>query len=107
MIALCREAGLPGPDYELRQGFFVLALWRDWLTDEILAGSHLNERQLQGLASLRTEGRLTSGRYQELTHISRQTASRDLQEMVDKGIMARRGDRRGAYYVKARRMPQL
>ena len=24
-----------------------LTLWRDWLTDEVLTGFHLNERQLQ------------------------------------------------------------
>ena len=107
MIELCREAGLPEPNYELRAGSFVLTLWRDWLTAEVMAGFHLNERQLKGLACLRAEGRLTSGRYQELTGISRQTASRDLEDMVKKGILNRYGDRRGAFYGKAKKMPQL
>ena len=107
MIELCREAGLPEPNYELRTGSFVLTLWRDWLTAEVMAGFHLNERQLKGLACLRTEGRLTSGRYQELTGISRQTASRDLEDMVKKGILNRYGDRRGTFYGKAKKMPQL
>lgn len=107
MIELCREAGLPEPNYELRAGSFVLTLWRDWLTAEVMAGFHLNERHLKGLACLRAEGRLTSGRYQELTGISRQTASRDLEDMVKKGILNRYGDRRGAFYGKAKKMPQL
>jgi ATP-dependent DNA helicase RecG len=107
MIELCREAGLPEPNYELRAGSFVLTLWRDWLTAEVMAGFHLNERQLKGLACLRTEGRLTSGRYQELTGISRQTASRDLEDMVKRGILNRYGDRRGTFYGKAKKMPQL
>ena len=107
MIELCREAGLPEPNYELRAGSFVLTLWRDWLTAEVMAGFHLNERQLKGLACLRAEGRLTSGRYQELTGISRQTASRDLEDMVKKGILNRYGDRRGTFYGKAKKMPQL
>lgn len=107
MIELCREAGLPEPNYELRAGSFVLTLWRDWLTAEVMAGFHLNERQLKGLTCLRAEGRLTSGRYQELTGISRQTASRDLEDMVKKGILNRYGDRRGAFYGKAKKMPQL
>jgi hypothetical protein len=107
MIELCREAGLPEPNYELRTGSFVLTLWRDWLTAEVMAGFHLNERQLKGLACLRAEGRLTSGRYQELTGISRQTASRDLEDMVKKGILNRYGDRRGTFYGKAKKMPQL
>lgn len=107
MIELCREAGLPEPNYELRAGSFVLTLWRDWLTAEVMARFHLNERQLKGLTCLRAEGRLTSGRYQELTGISRQTASRDLEDMVKKGILNRYGDRRGAFYGKANKMPQL
>ena len=107
MIELCREAGLPEPNYELRAGSFVLTLWRDWLTAEVMAGFHLNERQLKGLTCLRAEGRLTSGRYQELTGISRQTASRDLEDMVKKGILNRYGDRRGTFYGKAKKMPQL
>jgi ATP-dependent DNA helicase RecG len=107
MIELCREAGLPEPNYELRAGSFVLTLWRDWLTAGVMAGFYLNERQLKGLACLRAEGRLTSGRYQELTGISRQTASRDLEDMVKKGILNRYGDRRGTFYGKAKKMPQL
>jgi hypothetical protein len=107
MIELCREAGLPEPNYELRTGSFVLTLWRDWLTAEVMAGFHLNERQLKGLTCLRAEWRLTSGRYQELTGISRQTASRDLEDMVKKGILNRYGDRRGTFYGKAKKMPQL
>ena len=107
MIELCRQAGLPEPNYELRAGSFVLTLWRDWLTAEVMAGFHLNERQLKGLTCLRAEGRLTSGRYQELTGISRQTASRDLEDMVKKGILNRYGDRRGTFYGKAKKMPQL
>ena len=106
MIALCRQAGLPEPDFELRSGSFVVTLWRDWLTTEVLAGFHLKDRQIAGLARLRSEGRLTSARYQEETGVSRQTASRDLEDLVEKGILERRGQRRGVFYVKARGMPQ-
>ena len=107
MIELCRSAGLPDPQFEQRSGSFVITLWRDWLTSEMLAGFHLNERQLAGLALLGIEGRLTSGRYQEETRVSRQTATRDLDDMVKKGILEQRGERRGAFYVKAKVMPQL
>jgi ATP-dependent DNA helicase RecG len=85
----------------------VVTLWRDWLTEEVLTGFHLNDRQLTGLAGLRLEGRLTSGMYQEQAGVSRQTATRDLEDMVKKGILERRGKRRGAFYIKAKVMPQL
>ncbi|MBW2346175.1 MAG: hypothetical protein JRF53_19710 [Deltaproteobacteria bacterium] len=107
MIRLCRETGSPEPDFEQRGNQFMVTLWRDWLTDVILAGFNLNERQLLGIACLRSEGRLTSSKYQELTDISRQTATRDMEDMVKKGILERHGERRGTFYVKARGMPQL
>lgn len=107
MIELCREAGLPEPHFEQRGGFFVITLWRDWLTPDVLAGFKLNERQIAGLASLLSDGRITSGKHQELTGVSRQTATRDLEDLVNKGIIIQRGERRGAFYVKAKEMPQL
>ena len=45
MIARCREAGLPEPDFEQRGGEFVVTLWRDWLTAEVLDRLGLTERQ--------------------------------------------------------------
>jgi len=75
------------------------------LTDEVLTGFNLSERQVLGFVWLRSEGRLTSGKYQELTGISRQTATRDMEDMVKKGILERHGERRGAFYVKAKEMP--
>lgn len=106
MIELCVEAGLPEPSFELRHGFFVTTLWRDWLTPEILADLQLSARQRSGLEAVRFEGRLTSGRYQELTGASRQTASRDLDDLVKKGIFERVGERRGTFYSRAKGMPQ-
>jgi len=45
MIELCREAGLPEPDFELRAGSFIVTLWRDWLTTTVIAQLGLNARQ--------------------------------------------------------------
>jgi predicted HTH transcriptional regulator len=107
MICESLTHALPEPDFTQRGGEFTITLWRDRLTGDVLAKLQLNNRQLKGLACLRAEGRLTSGRYQELTGISRQTASRDLEDMVKKGILNRFGDRRGTFYGKANKMPQL
>ena len=107
MIELCQDASLPEPQFEQRSGFFVVTLWRDWLTGELLTRLRLNDRQLKGLTRLRSEGRITSGIYQEDTGVSRQTATRDLEGMVKKGILEQRGERRGAFYVRVKGMPQL
>jgi len=60
MIELCKEAGLPEPKYELRQGFFVLTLWRDWLTDEVLASVDLSPRQMEAIAYLKIHRVITN-----------------------------------------------
>lgn len=103
MIALCRDANLPEPVFEIRQGFFVLTLWRDWLTNEVLAGFHLNERQLQAITRLKTHRRITNSEYQKLAGVIRKTAARDLNTLVEKGIVERRGEKRSSHYVLKRR----
>lgn len=101
MIELCREAGLPEPQFEQREGFFVSTIWRDWLTPEILVGMNLNERQVICLNMLKIEKRITTMEYQNLVKCSRRTAARDLDELLVKGILQRLGAGRNAYYVPA------
>ena len=102
MIDLCREAGLPEPDFELRAGSFVITLWRDWLTDDVLAGLGLNERQVQAIAHVKRHGRIASADYQRLAGATRKTAARDLDSLVVKGVLQRVGEKRGSHYVLRR-----
>ncbi len=101
MIADCREAGLPEPDFEQRGTHFVVTLWRNWLTEEVLAGFHLNERQLQTVSYVKKTGRISNSEYQKLTGATRKTAARDLDDLVEKDIFARVGEKRGSHYVLA------
>lgn len=98
MIELCREAALPEPDFELRAGSFVITLWRDWLTAEVLAALALNDRQRKALPMIRQQGRMTNSEYQTVTGATRPTAKRDLEDLVRKGVIAPRGSGRGAHY---------
>ena len=98
MIELCREAGLPEPSFELRQGSFVLTLWRDWLTDQVIEELNLNERQMKAISLIRQQRSLTNNEYQGVTGATRPTAKRDLEDLVKKGIIAPKGSGRGAYY---------
>lgn len=98
MIELCREAALPEPDFELRAGSFVITLWRDWLTAEVLAALALNDRQRKALPMIRQQGRMTNSEYQIVTGATRATAKRDLEDLVQKGVIAPMGSGRGAHY---------
>ena len=106
MIAGCRDAGLPEPDFREQGDHFVLTIWRDWLTEAFIETLGINDRQKQGLRLLHREGRVRSAKYQKLTGASRQTASRDLDELVTKGVLRRVGAGRGTHYERAREMPQ-
>jgi hypothetical protein len=100
MIELCREARLPAPDFELRAGSFVITLWRDWLTDEALAQLNLSDRQRQSVLIAKTSGRLGNLEYQKTFGVSKPTASRDLEDMVRKGVLEKIGTTgKGTHYI--------
>ena len=104
MIELCREANLPEPDFELRAGSFVVTLWRDWLTDEVVAQLSLNDRQRQSVLIAKTSGRLGNLEYQKTFGVSKPTASRDLEDMVRKGVLEKIGTTgKGTYYILDRK----
>ncbi len=104
MIELCREASLPEPEFELRAGSFVVTLWRDWLTDEVVAQLSLNDRQRQSVLIAKTSGRLGNLEYQKTFGVSKPTASRDLEDMVRKGVLEKIGTTgKGTYYILDRK----
>ena len=104
MIALCREVGLPEPAFEQRGGQFVTTLWRDWLTTDALAGVELNDRQHKAIVHVKINGRIANSEYQKLTGAIKKTASRDLDDLVQKRIFAKSGTTgRGTYYVLVRK----
>ncbi len=102
MITGCREAGLPEPEFAQSGGEFVVTLWRDWLTDAVLAKFGLNERQNMIITFLKSHARITNAECQNLTGAARKATSRDLGGLVDAGLLIRVGERRGIYYVLAR-----
>jgi len=98
MIELCRETGLPEPDFRQTRGAFVITPWRDWLTENLIKSLGLNDRQQKAMKMIREQRRVTNIQYQETTGVSRATAKRDLESLVSKGILTLVGAGRGAYY---------
>ena len=104
MIADCREAGLPEPDFEQRGPHFVVTLWRDWLTDAVMdqLGLTHNERKL--VAMLKVGDRITNKSYQEKFGVTKPTASRHLDALTKKGVLSKIGTTgKGTYYVLSRK----
>jgi ATP-dependent DNA helicase RecG len=91
------------PDFEQRGGEFVVTIWRDWLTDEMLKTLGLNDRQRKGVALAKGQGQISNQDYQKETGAIRKTAARDLEELVRKGLLEKKGAGRGVHYVLARK----
>jgi len=103
MIKRCREASLPEPEFEQRAGSFVITLWRDWLTDEVLSQYDLTDRQRRSLQFLKTHGKITNSQYQAEFSVAKRTASLDLADLVSAGLIEKAGSTgKGVYYKLAK-----
>lgn len=101
VLAKCREAGLPEPDFAQDGDQFTVTLWRDALTPGRLDQLGLNERQRKAVEQLRSKPQISNADYQKIASVTRKTAARDLDALVEAGLLARRGEKRGTHYVLA------
>ncbi len=105
MIATMADAGLPAPEFEeTAAGFRVIlqsaAAEMGLAAATPQAPSSLNERQLQAMAFVRANGRITNSDYQSLaSDVSQETIRRDLADMVEKDLLLRIGEKRATYYI--------
>ena len=107
MTRLCREAGLPEPEFRQDGGAFIVRFWRDWLNEPFLVEIGLHKRQIAGLVGAKAERRLTTQQYMTLTGAARATAKRDLDDLVGLGLLTAEGAGRGASYPFARNRPNF
>lgn len=104
MISLCREASLPEPEFRQDGGQWVVTIWRDWLTVELLADMNLSDRQRQAITFVKTNGRITNKEYRELTGAIIRTSTRDLDDLVKKGLLCKVGATgRSTHYIPTRK----
>ena len=67
---------------------------------EYLEGLDLNKRQIVAMESIKKIGKITNKGYREMfPEISNETARFDLNTMVKKRLLNKRGEKRGVYYT--------
>jgi len=104
MIRKSLAHNLPEPDFVQRGGEFTITLWRDWLTEAVLKQFALNDRQRQAVMIAKANDRLSNLDYQKAFSVSKPTASRDLEDMVGKGILEKIGTTgKGTHYILDRK----
>ena len=99
MIRLCKEAGLPEPEFRSEGERFVTVIWRDHLTPQTIAAMGLNERQKKALEYLRKHRRITNSEYQGLFSVSKRTATEDMSQLLSSGMIEKIGTTgKGVFY---------
>ena len=98
MIKECVLAGISKPRYYYDMSGFFVEFRKDIYNEEYLKSINLNERQIQAVLFVKNKGRITNGEYQEINNTSARTAVRDLELLVNAGILKRLGERKAAYY---------
>lgn len=91
---------LPEPDFAQRGGEFTTTLWRDWLTADVIGRLELTERQRQAVLMVKAGETLNNKTFQEKFGVSKPTASRDLDDLVRKGVLEKIGTTgKGTHYI--------
>jgi ATP-dependent DNA helicase RecG len=94
-----QTSGLPYPQFLSESNHFRLTLYRDIFNEEFIRKLELSERQLKAIFYLKEHGHITNTDYQSLVGISKRTATRELNELKNKGIVTAEGKTgRGTIY---------
>jgi ATP-dependent DNA helicase RecG len=109
MLRQMEEAGLPPPEFRETAAGFLVTLRGQQGDDRLDAGGvdaaewrrmGLNERQIAAMVHLAEQRRITNRDLQDLApDVSAETLRRDLADLVERGLLMRIGDKRGAYYI--------
>lgn len=104
MTDALKKAGQPEPEFEEQGNGFVIQMFMKKAAkpgqQEI---KDLNDRQMAAFEYVKEHGSIDNSTYQKLNTISRQTATRDLSDLTDKGVLEQKGKGAGTHYVLALR----
>ena len=102
IIALCREQGLPEPEFNADALQFRVRFLKDPYTPERLRKMGLNERQVQAVNYAKEHGKITNREYRRITGVSDEGARLDLRQLVELGIFQQQGRGRNVTYIPKR-----
>jgi predicted HTH transcriptional regulator len=98
MMEACRTADFSEPEFAEMSGSFVVSFHKLRFTEEYLEKLGLTERQRRAVEYVRAKEKIINREYVDLTGVSRPTATRDLTELVKKGILKQHGHGKGSYF---------
>jgi len=99
MIQACRAWGIPEPEFEDTGSAIVITFRKSILTPKVLEKFGLNRRQIKAMDFIKERSSITTKQYCKLFKIARDTANRDLNQLLKKGIIAKKGSGPQTYYI--------
>ncbi len=100
MVNLCKQIGLPEPEFTQEFGGFSITFCKDIYNSENLYKFNINERQKNAIEYMKKNKRINNSTYQKINIISKPTATQDLTDLINKGLITKLGTRgAGTYYI--------
>jgi ATP-dependent DNA helicase RecG len=100
IINLCRTANLPEPEYKEEFGGFSTTFFQsDYSTNKIKL-LNLNSRQEKTIEYLKENNSVTNSIYQKFFKVSKGTATKDLNDLLEKDLIVREGSRGAGTFYK-------
>jgi len=94
-----KKADLPEPEFDTNSHFQITLQRKKQKKSIELPETELNKRQEKALEYLEEHGKITNREYREINDVPRQTAKRDLSDLVKKEILKQKGKGKGTYYT--------
>lgn len=100
IIKECKHAGIPEPVFSYDSSDISLEFRKDIYNEKYLKSLNLNERQIKAVLYLKENGKINNSDYQNLNIVSRETATRDLKELIERQLIKPSGQKgAGAFYT--------
>jgi len=99
IIKWCKEWELPEPEFKIKTNNIVVIFRKSKLTEEYLNTLGLSDKEREIIEMLKQRGKITSSDIQRKYEVSRDTANRWLNKLLDLNLMERKGKGKSIYYI--------
>lgn len=91
IVNSCIESELPEPNLQEIDGGFLVEIFKKSTNEPIAIKLNLNERQLNAVEYLKNKIIITNSIYQKINNVSKSTVTRDISDLLNKGVLIKTG----------------
>ncbi len=103
IIEQCRKYDLPTPEFKNEGSDFWITFNKDIFNKDYLESLTLNERQINAVLYIKENGKISNKEYQILNRCSRNTASNDLSDLLNRKILVSSGKHGAGSFYKLKK----